>query len=209
MRQSSLRTVLLLTLAGPALLMAQTSAPLTAAPAPAAIQTLQLPSQIVQPALNGLLGTLDSVRLEKWKASSEVRQRAEANIQSLRSDLNSKLPSLLHVADGAPSSLASLLPAARNLDALYDVVLRVAETAHISAPRQQSSDLDAALANLDRARRDLSAHILTSAQASEAEMQSLRQQLATRAAAPPTPEPRPCPKLVYKKKHVYKKSPAE
>ena len=203
MRQPIFHLVLSLTLAVPAGLAAQTLAPHPAAP-PA---TSGLPpSQIVQPAISNLLSVLDSVRIEKWKGAGDVRQRAEDNIGSVRRDLDSNLPSLLHVADGAPNSLPAVLPAARNLDALYDVVLRVAESAHSAAPRQQSADLDAALINLEQARRDLNARILTSAQSNESEMKSLRQQLATRAAAPPQQAPEPCPTPSTRKKHTVRKT---
>lgn len=162
------------------------------------------PSQLVQPALNNLVSTLDSIRLEKWKTSSTIRQGAEANLQSVRRDLDSNLPSLLHAADESPASLPAVLPAASNLNALYDVVLRVAETARVAAPSRQSGDLDAALANLEQARRALNAHILATAQANQAEAGRLRQALASRPAAPPPPAPAPCPKPAVKK-HVYRK----
>lgn len=196
---------LALVLAAPAACFAQTAAS-ASAPAPSAVQTVETatPSQLVQPALNNLVSTLDSVRVEKWKASATIRQGVQANMDSVRRDLDSNLPSLLHVADGAPGSLPSVLPAASNLDALYDVVLRVAETARVAAPARQSSDLDAALANLEHARRSLNARILATAQANQAEAAHLRQQLATRPAAPAPPAPAPCPKPVVKK-HVYKK----
>lgn len=153
------------------------------------------PSQTVQPALNTLVRTLDSMRIDKWKAPEAVRQSAQSNLESVRTDLDSNLPSLLHVADSAPGSLPAVLPAARNLDALYDVVLRLTETAHLAAPDRQSSDLDAALANLDQGRRALAARILSTAQANETQMQNLRQQLAAKSAAPIVPTPQPCPKL--------------
>lgn len=197
-----------LVLAGaPALLAQTTPAPSpagTVAPASAAATPALPPSQLVQPALSNLVSTLDSIRPEKWKTSASIRQGAQANMESVRRDLDSNLPSLLHVADGAPRSLPSVLPAASNLDALYDVVLRVAETARVAAPQRQSSDLDAALAKLDQSRRALNAHVLTVAKSNQAEMMNLRQQLAARPAAPPAPAPAPCPKPTYKK-HVYKK----
>lgn len=201
-----LRLALLLIAAAPVALAVQTSAPPVAAPIAATSSPLPpSPSRIVQPALTDLISTLDSLRIDKWKAPAAVRQNAAANLASVRTDLDSNLPSLLHVADGSPGSLTAVLPAERNLDALYDVVLRVTETAHLAAPDRQSSDLDAALANLDQARRNLSAHILTTAQKNEADMQSLRQQLAARPVAPPPPEPKPCPKPPATKKRAVKK----
>jgi hypothetical protein len=183
----------------PAALWAQIAPVPAVAPVP-----LILPSQTVQPALSGLVRTLDSLRIEKWKAPTPVRQKAQSNLESLRSDLDSNLPSLLHVADMAPASLPAILPAARNLDALYDVVLRLTETAHLAAPERQSGDLDGALGSLDQARRNLTARILSIAQADEAQMQDLRQQVAARAVAPVLPPAKPCPAPVQKK-HVYRK----
>jgi len=203
MSQPRFCLVLSLAFVLPAAMWAQVAPVPAVAPLPATP-----PSETVQPALSKLTGTLGTLRIEKWKAPAQVRQSAQSNLESVRSDLDSNLPSLLHVADRAPASLAAVLPAARNLDALYDVVLRLTETAHLAAPDRQSGDLDAALGNLDQARRNLAARMLSTAQANEAQLQSLRQQLAARAAVPVVAA-QPCPEPpVYRKKRVYKKKPA-
>jgi len=202
MSQLRFRFVLSLVFALPAAMWSQVAPVPAVAPVPSTP-----PSQTVQPALSSLTRTLDAMRIEKWKAPAQVRQSAQSNLESVRSDLDSNLPSLLHVADMTPASLAAVLPAARNLDALYDVMLRLTETAHLAAPDRQSGDLDAALGNLDLARRNLAAQILSTAQANEAQMQFMRQQLAARAAAPVVAA-QPCPQPpVFKKKRVYKKKP--
>jgi hypothetical protein len=60
-----------------------------------------------------------------------------------------------------------MLPAYRNVDALYDVPLRVDGTARAAAPAGQVGALDAALAKLDDGRRALGDSLQLSAVAAE------------------------------------------
>ena len=46
------------------------------------------------------------------------------NLGSIRRDIDTGLPPLLTTADGAPDSIAKVMPAYRNVEALYDVPLK-------------------------------------------------------------------------------------
>ena len=144
-----LRTsILALTLCTPIVqLAAQTG---MAAPPPAA-----LPSTILQPSLAILRTALSSLRVDRWKASSAIRDDAASNVGSIQRDLQSTLPDLLAAADAAPNSAAKALPAYRNIEALYDVLLRVDAAARLAAPTDQMSAIDQAVARLDDGRRAL------------------------------------------------------
>jgi hypothetical protein len=152
----------------------------------------RLPSAIVQPALNTLQQTLSGLRTDKWKMSSTLRQTNEANINSIQHDLDNTLPRLLATADGAPNSTAQMLPAYRNTEALYDVLLRVAEAANFSAPPQQAAALQQARASLEDARRTFADRLQSAALARDQQVHTLE---ATIHAGPPAPAPivRPCP----------------
>src|SRR6185437_6698581 len=82
---------------------------------PAAITA---PSATMRPSLEILKSAMGMTNVDRWKASN-------AN------DVTNTLPSLLAAADAAPSSPAKVLPAYRNADALYDVLLRVVVSAHL------------------------------------------------------------------------------
>ncbi len=171
-------------------------------------------SSILSPALGQLRETLSGLRLDKWKAPGPVREEANGNIGSITRDLDGTLPGLLAAADGAPGTVSRNLPVFRNVDALYDVLLRVVETADLTAPDSEADQLHTALAALDDARRSLGDALEASAVGQEQQFGSLREQLRTLAARPPVEKVIPAgedekkPAVTHKHKPAAKK-PAE
>jgi hypothetical protein len=180
--------LILTLLCGPiAAFAAQT--PTTPPPAAAPAQTQpKTPSAILRPALDNLQQTLSTLRLDKWKASAAVREEADANISSIHHDLEATLPTLLATADAAPDSIVRVLPAYRNIEALYDVLLRVTAAGKLAAPSQQSAALDQTTASLDEARRALGDSLQASAITQEKIIVGLK---AALRATPPPPAPAP------------------
>jgi hypothetical protein len=167
-----------------------------AAPAPvAAMQTK--PSALVQPAVDTLQQTLAGLRPDKWKTSDAARQEAEANISSIRRDLDGTLPALLSAADAAPGSVSRMLPAYRNIEALYDVLLRVVGTGNLAAPGEQRAALEQARTSLEDAQRSLGDRIKSTSLSQEQQIHNL--QAALRAVPPPV-APVVCPKPAPVKK---------
>ena len=196
-------SALLLTLcAAGATLAAQTPV----SPPPAETQTSRTPSEILQPTLSTLQPTLDALRTDKWKISGAVREETEANIGSIRRDLEVTLPPLLATADAVPGSIAQVLPAYRNIEALYDVLLRVAAVARYSAPSQQSAPLEQAMASLDAARRDLGDQLQSAALTQDQQVRNLQAKLHAIPAAPvPAPAVCPPPEPLAKKRKPHAK----
>jgi hypothetical protein len=182
-------SIFLLALCGPSVALAQ------AAAAPVA-----LPSVTLQPSLDVLKQALSSVKTDKWKAPAVVRSETDANLASIRKDVEVTLPALLATADAAPDSAAKLLPAYRNVEALYDVLLRVAAVGRLAAPSDQSSALDQALTKLDDGRRSLGDRLQADTVAQEKRVNDL--QAALKAIPPPVPPAAPvvCPAVPAKKK---------
>ena len=144
-------------------------------------------SSILSSALDHLRQSLSAVRLEKWKAPGAVRQETNSNMGSIARDLDGTLPGLLATADAAPGVVSKNLPVFRNVDALYDVLLRIVETAELAAPEADTNTLHGALAALDDARRTLGDAMESSAAAQEQQLGSLREKLRAQAdAAPPS-----------------------
>ena len=164
-----------------------------------------MPSSLMQPALDTLQQTLGQLRPEKWKVSDTVQQEMSADLGSIRRDLETTLPPLLTAADNAPGSVSQLLPAYRNVEALYDVLLRVAQTGSIGAPKSQSAALERARASLEEGQRALGDHLKSAALAEEQQVRSL--QVALRAV-PPAPAPVACPPPVAKKRPRHRKTAA-
>ena len=169
-------------------LVAQTPAGALPATAPASaaspvVSGSAAPSAMLQPAIDSIRQALGTVRLDKWKAANTIRDEADANVGSIRRDIDSTLPPLLTAADGAPDSVTQVLPAFRNVNALYDVLLRVATAARVAAPTQQSAPLDAALLSLEDGRRALGDRLQSAAVSQERRISDL--QAAIRAVPPP------------------------
>jgi hypothetical protein len=154
----------------------------------------------MQPSIDAVQQAVTAVKLEKWKRGN-IREESGANINSILRDLRATLPPLLQDADAAPGAISAVLPAFRNIDALYDTLLRVVEAARISAPAEQITPLQQALTSLGSARRALGDHLQDAAVAQEKQLSDLRSALqaqssaqcpaapaaATSACVPPTP----------------------
>ena len=172
-------------------------------PQPAPVVKATPPSATLQPALDVLKTAMGGLRIEKWKASNAIRDEAQSNLGSVQRDLQSTLPSLLTTADAAPDSASKVLPVYRNVEALYDVMLRLDAAARLAAPADQMSELDQAVARLDEGRRALGDQLQSNSDAEEARANRLEAALKAvppPAPPPPTPAPVKCPVTPVRKK---------
>jgi hypothetical protein len=170
---------------------------------------MSAPSGILQPSLDAVQQTLASVKVEKWKKGS-VRDEAGTDIHSILRDMQVNLPPLLKEADAAPGSLSKVLPVSRNVDALYDVLLRVVEAARMAAPDEQANQLRQALSGLGNARLDLDKRIQEEAAAQETQLSDLQASVQKQAAfkCPAPPAAPACPAPAPAKKPKKKPSPS-
>jgi hypothetical protein len=181
MDMSATQRMSFLTLLSAGLLVASLSAfaqPASSLGTPAA--TPMTASTIVQPALTDVQRSLTALNIARWKAPGEVRNAAQQNATSIQHDLTDTLPSLLSHADASPGAVPSNFSVYRNIDALYDVLLRVYSTASLAAPQNESDALFASLQRLESARSQLGDAILGASQEREAEVVKL--QAAVKAA---------------------------
>jgi hypothetical protein len=138
-------------------------------------------SAIVQPALTEVQRSVSALDIPRWKAPGEVKNAAQQNAASIQRDLADTLPGLLSKADAAPSTVPSAFAVYRNVDALYDVLLRVCETATLAAPQFESDALFSSLNKLEAARSQLGDAIFNASQ--QREDQVVKLEAAVRAAA--------------------------
>jgi hypothetical protein len=147
------------------------------------------------------------LKVDKWKRGT-VRDEARDHISAILRDLHTTLPPLLDTADASPGTSSKMLPVSRNIAALYDVLLRVADAARISAPVEELTQLQQALTSLGNARAALDDRLRASVLALEKEEVDLRSRLqASEAAkcltAPPSVTPvRPKSAPVRKTKRI-------
>ena len=166
-------------------------APPVDAPMPA-----HVPSTLLRPALSLAGRDLDTVHAERWKLNSIVRDQTASDLKSVQRDLDTTLPPLLIVADQSPTVVA-MLPVSRNVNALYNVLVRLVERGRAAAPQEQESALEQARQSVDAARRAFDENLQATAGAEE----KLRAELANEVLHPlPPPPPPPVPAAPAKKR---------
>jgi hypothetical protein len=172
------------------------SQPNTSRPAVPAATTNMQPA----PDVTGSLGKLNQViensrvdlarlRVEKWKADSDIKRQSQANADSIQRNLTSALPALVQQVRATPASIAATFKLYRNLNALYDVMSSLTESAGAFGAKEDYQALANDTANLDTLRRSLADQLERMAASRDHEVAQLqaqvRQQAATAAAAPP------------------------
>ncbi|HWA95119.1 MAG TPA: hypothetical protein VG844_11015 [Terracidiphilus sp.] len=171
---------------------AQTSPPNTPSESQA-IPPPPAPSTLVRPAIDSVEKAVGNIHFDHWKRG-DIREEAVHDSSSIIHDLHHPLPPLLEAADLAPDSNAKLVPAFQNIDAVYDVLLRVFSAARVVGQPEDVGSLDHALRDLSDARKALADRMLTQAEAHEKLVHELRasnEELQAEKNAP-KPEPPPC-----------------
>jgi hypothetical protein len=180
-------------------------APSAETPAPAS----PVPSVTLSPALAALKRTLPTLHPDKWKLPAPVAKETQNNLDSIRRDLDNTLPPLLANADANAGAIPAVLPAYRNIEALYDVLLRVNQVAILVAPDPQLTALQQAINALEDSRRTLGDSLQTTALAESQQLTDLRVTLhkLQTAAPPPAPVCAPPPVTTPAKKPTVKPKP--
>jgi hypothetical protein len=163
---------------------AQAAAPGAApAPAPGGFAMANL-----RPALANVQSAIGNINIGHWKLSAATRTAAQQDVVSMQRDLTATLPGLMSQAEASgPGVLSPSFAVFRNLDALYDVLLRVSETAALAGSESDAGSLEDARAGLEDGRGKLGAWLLQSIGAQDAQI--ARQQTPAAQAATPAPAP--------------------
>jgi len=136
---------------------------------------------MLQPSLDAVQQVLIGLKMDKWKKGT-VRTETSDKIAVIIKDLKETLPPLMSAGDAAPSVISKQLPVSRNIDALYDVILRVFEAARVAAPPEQIASLDKALSGLNTARMAYDDRLQDSAVAVEKQVSDLQTTVKAQAA---------------------------
>jgi hypothetical protein len=151
--------------------------------------------------LNGLLASLEQtsqttqadlgkLRIEKWKMDSGYKKQTLANADSVHRNLQSALPEIMTQLRNSPEDLGASFKLYRNLDALYDVLSNVAESAGAFGSKDEFQALSNDLSSFERSRRAFADRMESLSTAKEAELAQLRTQVKTLQAATPPPPPK-------------------
>jgi hypothetical protein len=140
--------------------------------------------QALRPAVDKVSAVVAGLTISRWKAPGEVRTSTQQDVNSIQRDLSSTLPPLLDQAQG-PGALAPSFAVYRNIDALYDVLLRVSEMASLAGPGEEAAQLEDARASLEAARGQLGNSLLQTISVQDTRIVQLRSDLARAAQSKP------------------------
>jgi hypothetical protein len=170
------------------------AAPPPAVPAPApAAAVAPAPTGFamnnLRPALANVQNAITNLNVAHWKAPNDIRVTTQQDINSMQRDLNTTLPNLMAQADAAaangPVALSPAFAVFRNLDALYDVMLRITETAGLAGSASDASSLEDARAGLEAGRANLGTWLLQAIGAQDVKVAHAQATVAQPPAAPP------------------------
>ena len=162
-------------------------------------------SRIQQETL-GLSADLGKLRIDKWKTDSSSKSLATDNAESIQRNISNALPGLISGVRSAPQSLGANFKLYRNINALYDVLANLAESAGAFGKREEYEVIAPHVAAIDDDRRaygDLLAQMTASA---DSRIATYQQAAAQAVAQPPKKiivddtEPAPPPKKKSRKK---------
>ncbi len=139
-------------------------------------------SDALKPALEQVGAALTQVRIDRWKVSRDWKAQLRGDSSSIQQDLSSELPALFHAAQQSPSALSPQLAVVHNIDALYDVLVRIATAASLSGGKTDARVLNDALQRLESARKVASGQMI---QAASARDQEFAQYQAAVGVVPP------------------------
>ena len=177
--------------------------------------------------VNGLLAQLEAtskstqddltrLRIEHWKTDNSSKRQALGNVESIQRNLQNALPEMIGQLRNSPEDLPATFKLYRNLDALYDVLGSVVESAGAFGPKDDFQGLANDLTSFEGTRKQIAERLENLAALKEQEIVRLRTELKTAQAAVPAPPPKkiivddtePVKKPVVKKKRPVAKKPA-
>jgi hypothetical protein len=148
----------------------------------AALVVLSDSVNTVAPVVDHLHQILVGLNPGKWKAPGSMKQMAQSDIDSMQRDVSGVLPDLLEKAKASPRSIGPAFALYRNIDALYDVLLRVSETATLAGSRTDAGQLEAIRAELENSRTQLGNGLLQASTDQDAQVAQLQTAVKTAAA---------------------------
>jgi len=155
-------------------------------------------------------GDLAKLRIERWKTDNSYKKQALSNVDSIQRNLESALPEMIGKLRASPADLPATFRLYRNLDALYDVLGSVVESAGAFGAKDDFQALSNDLSTFEGTRKQIAERIENLSSAKEAEITRLRADLKTAQAAIPAAPPAKIfvDDTVPAKKPAVKKKPA-
>lgn len=188
----------------------------TAQPRPPVASATATAVPVVDPVLTQLSQTVQStqsdigrLQIVRWKTNADNRQQAINNAESITRNLREAMPGLILSAQSAPADLGPTFKLYRNLNALYDVLANLTESAGAFGRDDDYNALVRDAQQIDAIRHQLADRLESMTVQRDQDMARMRQaQQAAQAAAAAAPpkkividdsEPAPKKKATRKK----------
>lgn len=120
-------------------------------------------SEPLHPALQQVGYSVGQIRIDRWKLSKSWKAQLQSDADSIAQDLAHALPALFQQAQASPTALDAQLRVMQNVDALYDVLVRLTMAADLTGKKSDAALLDSSLDRLEAARKTASGQLLSAA----------------------------------------------
>jgi len=150
-----------------------------AGPAQPPVPTISIAlNESLRPALQQVGSSVSRIQIDHWKLSRSWKVQLQSDANSVQQDLAHQLPALLQQAQASPEDLAAQMSLMQNVDALYDVLVRLTLAADLTEKKTDAAMLDNALQDLESARKAAAAQLLQAASSQNQQIVHLQAQLA-------------------------------
>ncbi len=152
-------------------------------PTPQQPAAAAIPCDIVRPSADAVAAAVNAVDIKHWKLSRDKKEEMLGDVDSIQRDLVDTLPVLIQQAKATPRALAPEWAVMQNVDALYDVLVRVTTTASLSAQSGEAGQLLDAENQLGLTRKSLTDQLVAAAGSQDSTLAMLQMKLASLTAA--------------------------
>ncbi len=157
----------------------------------------------------GTVRDLERTRVDRWKVDGRDKDQARSNVESLQRNLTSALPALIQQVRSNPASLSAGVKLYRNLNAVYDVLASVSESAGAFGSKDDFNALARDTSNMDNVRHAIAEQLEQLATAQDAQLARLTNQVRTQQQAAATAAAAPPKRVIVDDNPAPKKAPAK
>ena len=120
-------------------------------------------SETLRPALEQVGNSVGRIQIDHWKVSKSWKEQLQSDADSIAQDLSHQLPGLFQQAQASPTPLDAQMRVMQNVDALYDVLVRLTMAADLTEKKTDAALLDSAVERLEAARKTATAQLVSAA----------------------------------------------
>jgi hypothetical protein len=139
-------------------------------------------SESLRPALQQVGNSVGQIHIDRWKLSQSWKVQLQSDADSIQQDLSHQLPGLFDQAQASPAALDAQLKLMQNVDALYNVLVRLTMAADLTEKKTDAALLDSAIVRLEAARKTATGQIVQAAALQNQQLVQLQTRIQQNAA---------------------------